>query len=523
MSMSNPTRRGLLRVGSALAAVGGAASTLGLQLAATGSAAAQSAPLDYKAIVCIFLFGGNDAHNLLLATDNDTWGRYWSARNTGAVPIALMPVGAPRAPVGSVSPITGRTVAADMPEAWGGVLPITSAIPNPVPAGTNASSRTFAVHPFLSALTGVWSAGRLAAVANVGPLIVPTSKTQYRNRSVPLPANLMSHNDQQSIWQAGAAEGARRGWGGLIADRVLSRNSVNPVFTAVSTAGNTVFLAGGQTVQYQITTSDQPALRITPATNTSLFGSNATPGHVRTTIRDTSGASYFMKDHSGRVVRSMDSADALNAAFASQAVAGVPAPTAHTNPLTGAQETNSLAVQLRAIARMIASGPALGMNRQVFFVSMGGFDNHDVQNQAQSVLLSRLAHAMAYFDGVLGNLAGVNRRDQVTTFTASDFSRTFTTNGDGTDHAWGAHHLVMGGAVQGGSVYGQYPTLGVDQGAFQNPDMLGNILIPTTPVDAYAGTIGRWFGLSAAEVAAIFPNLGSFPNQNMGFLAAGTS
>lgn len=518
MSTSKQSRRELLKFGAAFSGVGAASSIFGLQLAAMGSAAAQAAPSDYKAIVCIFLFGGNDAHNSLLATDNDSWSRYWAARNTGVTPIALMPVGAAPAPVGSVSPITGRTVAANMPEAWGGVLPVASNIANPVPPGTNASSRTFAVHPALSDLVPIWNAGRVAAVANVGPLITPTSKTQYRNRSVPLPASLMSHNDQQSIWQAGAAEGARRGWGGLVADRVVGQNGGNAVFTAISTAGNAVFLAGQSVVQYQVTTGDAPAIRITPATSSSLFGSSSGSSRLSEIIRDSSPANYFMKDYSNRVVRSMDSTDALNTAFAQPSVAGVPAPSQLRNPISGVNETNSLAVQLRTVARMIAAGPSLGLRRQVFFVSMGGFDNHDVQNNAQPVLLNRLAHAMAYFDGVLGNLNGVNARDRVTTFTASDFSRTFTTNGDGTDHAWGAHHFVMGGAVQGGSVYGQYPTLGVDQGSFQNPDMLGNILIPTTPVDTYAGTIARWFGASDAEIGAIFPNLRNFSNPYMSFL-----
>lgn len=525
-AMSAATRREILKRASALTCVGAAASTFGFQLAAMGSAAAQTAP-SYKALVCIFLFGGNDANNMVLATDTDSWGRYWSARNTGAVPIALMPADAAATPPGGTSSVTGRVLpnnvtAYQSPEAWGGVLPIATTNLNPVPPGTNASSRTFALNPHMSPLLPIWGAGRLAVAANVGPLIQPTSKTQYRLRTVPLPANLMSHNDQQSTWQAGAAEGARRGWGGLMADLYLSTNGANSVFSAISTAGNTVFLAGQNIVQYQMSTSQTtPAQRINAALSptTTVFGAPNGGARVSEIIRDISGTSYFSADHSAKVVRSMDAADLLNAQFAAGAPgAGVPAPTQLLNPITRVNETNALAVQLQSVAKTIAANSVLGIRRQVFFVSMGGFDNHDIQNTSQSPLMARLAHALAYFDGVLGNLNGINMRPQVTTFTASDFSRTWTTNGDGTDHAWGSHQFIMGGGVNGASVYGQFPTVGVDvTNGFQNPDMLGNILIPTMSVDQYAGTIGRWFGLSEAQLDVIFPNLRNF-NRDAGFM-----
>lgn len=527
-SMSPATRREILRRASALTCVGAAASTFGFQLAAMGSAAAQTAP-SYKALVCIFMFGGNDANNMVLATDNDSWGRYWSARNTGAVPIALMPVGTPATLPGGTNPVTGRVLANNntayqSPEAWGGVLPIASTIANPVPPGTNAASRTFALNPHLAPLLPIWSAGRLAIGANVGPLIQPTTKAQYRARSVPLPANLMSHNDQQSTWQAGAAEGARRGWGGLMADLYLSTNGANSVFTAISTAGNAVYLAGQNVVQYQMSTSQTtPAQRISSAIapTTTVFGAANGGTRVRDMIRDITGTSYFSQDHAAKVVRSMDAADLLNAQFATGAPgASVAAPTQLQNPITRATENNSLAVQLQSVAKVIAANAVLGIRRQVFFVSIGGFDNHDIQNTSQSPLMARLAHAMAYFDGALANLNGVDMRSQVTTFTASDFSRTFTTNGDGTDHAWGSHHFVMGGGVNGGSVFGQFPTVGVDvPNGFQNPDMSGNVLIPTMSVDQYAGTIGRWFGLTDGQLDLIFPNLRNF-NRDVGFMAA---
>ena len=526
MKLSRPTRRALLQRAAALSGVAGAPGIFGLQLAAMGSAAAQTAGAgSYKALVCIFLFGGNDAHNMVLATDTDTWGRYFRARNLGAEPIALMPVGTAATAPGGTNTMTGRTLPANntayqMPEAWGGVLPVTSATPNPVPAGTNATARTFALTPHLAAAAPLWAAGRLAAAVNVGPLIQPTTKAQYTGRTVPLPRNLMSHNDQQSTWQSGAGEGARKGWGGLIADQILSANTSNGVFTAISTAGNTVFLAGQNVIQYQMTTSATPAVSITSAASptATLFGAPNAGARVQSIIRDTSSASPFMKDYGGKVIRSMDTAALLNATFASPAVSTIPAPAPLLNPVTRANETNALAVQLQAVARMVAAQASLGVTRQVFFVSIGGFDNHDFQNTAQPQLLARLGHALAYFDATLANLNGVDRRAQVTTFTASDFCRTFTSNGDGTDHAWGSHHLVMGGAVKGGSIYGQFPTLGVDSSTFSNPNMAGNILIPTLAVDQYAGTLASWFGLSTTQVETIFPNLRNFSTRNLGFV-----
>jgi len=253
-------RRHLLRFGGALSILGGAA-PFALQLAAAGSAAGQSAP-DYKALVCVFLFGGNDANNMVLATDTDSWGRYFATRNTGTDPIALLPVGTAPTPVGQVNPITGRVADLDTPEAWGGVLPITPRTAQAIPAGTNASSRTFALHPFMGSLQTLFGQGRLAVMANVGTLIQPTTKTQYQSRTVAVPTSLFSHNDQQSTWQALGTEGARAGWGGRFADLVASSNGANSLFTAVSAAGNAVFLSGQSVVQYQLSTGAAPAIPI---------------------------------------------------------------------------------------------------------------------------------------------------------------------------------------------------------------------------------------------------------------------
>jgi uncharacterized protein (DUF1501 family) len=499
-------RRSLLRLGGALSLLG-AGAPFALQLAAAGSAAGQAAP-DYKALVCVFLYGGNDAHNTVLATDADSWGRYQAARNTGADPIALLAPGA--AAVAGTSPSS--------PQAWGGVLPITPRTEQRIPDGTNASNRSFALHPFLGPLQTLFGQGRLAILANVGPLIQPTTKGQYQARSVSLPTSLFSHNDQQSTWQALSTEGARYGWGGRLADLVASSNGTNTLFTAISAAGNAVFLSGQSVVQYQLSTGAQPAVAINGIAGNSLFGSSLGPSRLRDLITDTNLTSNFAADYSSVVARSIGAASTVNSAFTQSIVTGVAAAPAYTNPITRATESNSLALQLQTVARMVAASASLGVRRQVFFVSLGGWDTHDFQNATQPNLLAKVAHALSYFDTALSNIGGLDRRSQVTTFTASDFGRSFTTNGDGTDHAWGSHHFILGGAVNGGDIYGQYPTLGVDVNGFNNPDNTGGALIPTTSVDQYGATLARWFGASEADIEAIFPRVRNFQARYLGFL-----
>lgn len=218
------------------------------------------------------------------------------------------------------------------------------------------------------------------------------------------------------------------------------------------------------------------------------------------------------------VQRSVNAASTINAAVATGAAAGIPAIPTYTNPVLGVAQDNLLADQLNTVARIIAAAPSLGVRRQVFFVSLGNFDTHDIQNTLEPNNLAQVAQGMAYFDLVLSNVGGVDLRPSVTTFTMSDFSRTFTSNGAGTDHGWGGHHFIMGGAVKGGDMYGQYPTLGVDLAGFTNPDMAGNNMVPTTSVDQYAATLGRWFGVADGDLHTIFPNLMNYSTPYLGFI-----
>jgi uncharacterized protein (DUF1501 family) len=512
------SRRHFLQASGAVAIAAPVATAFGLQMAAFSAATSQVAGAGYKAVVCIFQLGGNDSNNMVLASDTDSWNRYWTARNTGSDPIALMPVGTAPVAVGATSAVTGRVSALNKPEAWGGIMPIVPKTAQAVPAGTNASTRTFGLHPMLSPLGPLYTQGRLAVIANIGSLVEPITKAQFQAKSKRTPVNLFSHNDQQAVWQSGLTEGVRKGWGGQFGDLLASGNGANSLYTAMSTAGNTVFLAGQSIIQYQVSTGATPAVRINSAVGTTLFGSSVAPAKLTESIQDIGFTANMGSDYGAVVRRSMGAATALNAAATSAIVTAIPPPPTYTNPITGNVETNSLSVQLQTVARMIAAAPALGLTRQVFYVAIGGHDSHDFQNVAQPNNLAKLAQAMATFDATLANIGGVDMRNSVTTFTASDFSRTFNTNGDGTDHAWGGHHFVMGGAVKGGDMYGQFPTVGADLGTFRNPDMINNYFLPTTSVDQYAATIGKWFGISTTDLGVIFPNLRNFATPDMGFM-----
>jgi uncharacterized protein (DUF1501 family) len=519
------SRREFLRWSAGFSLLG-TAGPMAMQLAAAGAAAAATAP-DYKALVCLFLQGGQDGNNMVLATDDDSWGRYQSARNTGASPIALA-----RTDV-RVPPTNGAW--GTTPSGWGGVVPIDPATLQAIPPGTAAPAggkRSFGLHPLLHDLAysptsnlpdpaSLWAQKRLAILANVGTLIQPTTKTEFQAKSVPIPLALGSHNDQQSAWQSGAIDGAQTGWGGRIADILASQNGANSVFTSVSTDGNAVFLSGDQQGQYQVSTDlNNPAIAITGISG-SLFGTSAGAAAFRNILQNSGTTSTFANDYAAVVQRSITAAATLRAKFG--APGSVLAAPAYAEPDQGFADVNPWTTQLNTVAQMIAAAPGMGIRRQVFFLRIDQHDTHDHQNARESRNLHRLAQALVYFDRALAAIpAGggqtLDLRSCVTTFTASDFSRGFATNGDGTDHAWGGHHFIMGGAVKGGDIYGQYPTLGIDRPGFDNPDFVGNNLLPTTSVDQYGATLGRWFGVPDSDLQTIFPNLRNYPNPFLGFV-----
>ena len=533
MSAKGASRRDLL----AGLALYGAAAPLAMNLSAIGKAAAQSAGAGapYRALICVFLTGGNDSNNLLLATDSGSWSQYYNARNAGTDPIALMPPGTPPVAVGGVSSVTGRTVNnTSQPEHWGGVLPITPKTAQPVPAANQTSAgaqtRTFALHPMLTATQGLFKAGRAAAIANVGTLLTPLTKDQYQHptATTQIPQRLFSHADQQAAWQSGTLDGSAIGWGGQMADAFQASSPGGGDFASITTAGNTPFPQGASTRGFRINFSGNKAAAqpITLAVATGTYNESASfLAEFKANLQDGSSSNQLVQTYAAAVGRSIQSSSTFTGVLSAAGgpYTTVPVPPTFTDPNTGRAVDNPIADQIEAVLQTAVAHAALGVSRQVFFVQYGSFDTHDSQNTRQSLLLAQLDQAFAYLDQ---SLTALGLSNAVTAFTASDFNRTFTTNGDGTDHAWGGHHLVVGGAVKGGDIYGTYPTLGVDKAAsgstpaFVNPDAVGTALIPTTSVETYLATMATWMGVTPAQMSGIFPRLANFPVKNLGFMSA---
>jgi uncharacterized protein (DUF1501 family) len=305
----------------------------------------------------------------------------------------------------------------------------------------------------------------------------------------PLPPKLFSHNDQQSVWQSNSTEGSTVGWGGKLGDIALSSNGSNSLLTCISASGNAVFVAGRNALQYQVSPSG--AVRINALGTPLRDALNA--------IITRSSSNVFENEYAIVTQRSMDMEGVVNGALA-----GV-------NPVTAFPAGNPLAAQLKIVARLIGARAALGLRRQVFFVSLGGFDNHNLLMQDHPNLMTRLSAAMSAFYAATVELGVASK---VTTFTASDFGRTLSSNADGSDHGWGSHQFVMGGAVNGGRFYGTAPHVSI-----QTNDQVGQgRLLPSSSVDEFAATLARWFGCTTSELPGILPNVGNFTNTNLGFV-----
>lgn len=456
MSM-NESRRAFLKRSGALSIAGGAAPFV-TTLAGIGEAAA-SVNSDYKALVCIFLYGGNDYANTLPPYDLTSYNAYQAQRSALAY------------------------LRSDLAAT---VLNPTTALPG---------GRQFALSPSLSPLLPVFDAGKMAPVLNVGTLMQPTTKAQYTARSVPLPPKLFSHNDQQSFWQASNAEGANSGWGGRIGDLMQAGNG-NATLTCINASGNAVFLTGRQAVQYSVGTSGPIAL----TARTSLYGSTAASTALQALMSGTNPG-LLANEHAKVSKRSLDAYAQVSTALASAPV------------LTTAFPTSSLGQQLKVVANLISMSSQLGARRQVFFVSTGGFDLHDsLVAQHPGLLNGVAAAAKAFYDATVE--LGIS--DKVTAFTGSDFGRTLLANTDGSDHGWGSMHFVLGGAVKGKQIYGTAPEY-----ANNGPSDVGQgRLLPTTSVDQYAATLASWFGVANSDMTTVLPNMGNYNSStwNVGFL-----
>jgi uncharacterized protein (DUF1501 family) len=474
MCNHHQTRRQFLRAASMASMAGFYVSPFLLELNSLAAMAQGSSSSDYRALVCIYLQGGNDGHGTVIATDPESFSAFTQARS-GAPGLAY--------PISELLPITLNT-----PQA----------------------GRTFALNPSLTGVQNLFNAGRAAIVANTGTLVTPATKTQINANSVLLPDSLYSHFDQTAAWQAIASNlgsGERVGWGGAVADAIEAMNmNSNSMFTCISTAGNALFLAGQTSFQLNVT----PAGPI-PINGLAQppFGS---PSNPLSAILSGDETNLFAQEYEVVIQRSIQAQAMLASAMAPAGVGGVPNAPQYLDPVSTKLMDNPLADSLQTVARIISGRASLGVTRQIFYVQLGSFDTHNNQAQIHSQLLTQLGAALEYFDGLMVNMGLSNN---VTAFTISDFGRTLTCNSNGTDHGWGSHHFVLGGAVQGQNMYGQYPVVGVNQAN----DVGAGRLIPTTAVEQYAGTLASWFGLSDSEIRTVFPNFGNFgSNPYLGFM-----
>lgn len=470
------------------AAIGGTAAfstLLNLQLGAHASAQALLPGNDYKALVCIFQSGGNDSYNMLVPTDTDTFRQYELARGS----IALRRDGA----VPTKGPI----------------LDINAA---------ETDGRSFGVHPAMPEVRDLFDSGALSFVANVGTMVEPLSVSQYRNQSRRVPRALFSHNDQIGQWQSAVSGGvSKQGWGGRIGDLMQDVN-LSTVATNISLSGTNIWQTGAETAFYTITADGSIALT---GKGQPFNATDMAPWRYRAVGIDPEDPLAF----SGRVFDNVLQQAYLNEFTRSVALdvdfaAGFDSVSLNTTfPSTG------LGRDLAAIARTIAVREQFGLRRQVFFVNTGSWDHHQELLNSHSALLGEVSGALGSFWDALGEL-GV--RDDVVTFTMSDFGRTLRSNGRGTDHAWGGNHLVMGGDVIGRRIFGNYPTdsqlqLGAGLDIGDNGRML-----PTTSLDEYAGELASWFGVAGSDLDYVLPNVRNFylpevSDRPIGFLAGGAS
>ena len=462
---SNASRREFLKRAGALSMTG-VAGPLALNLAAMGEAAAANAT-GYKALVCVFLYGGNDYANTLVTADATNHALYTAQRPAIATPLSVL-------------------------------APTVLAPTTPLPDG-----RQYALAPQLAGLLPTFDAGKMAVMLNIGTMVEPITKAQYLNGSVRVPAKLFSHNDQQSTYQSEGPEGSTTGWGGRIGDLYAAGNGQS-IFTCVGMSGNAVFLSGKSAIAYQMSPSAKNGVVPFNGLATPLFGSAACSTALKELITASSvpRVNLFEVAHAAVVKRSIDAGS-----FLDTTLAGYPASSRFP-------AGNDLASQLGLVARMISARNLVGAKRQVFFVSLGGFDNHNGMLTDHVDRLNDVNGALAAFQA---EIAALGVENSVTTFTASDFGRTLNSDGDGADHGWGSMHFVLGGAVNGRAFYGRAPATAND-----GPDDVGRgRLLPTMAVDQFGATLGKWFGVSDTEQLAIFPNLANFTTRDLQFMKAG--
>ena len=404
---------------------------------------------DYKALVCVLLGGGNDSFNMLIPKGDSEYGEYAISRSNLAIP-------------------------------QNDILRI-----NP----NTSDGRVFGLHPSIPDMQQLFESGNLAFLANVGTLIEPSSKTDVLNGVVKTPLGLFSHADQIQQWQTGRPhERTNTGWGGKIADLVQSMNSNQNISMNISLQGSNIFQRGDQITPYTI--SNNGSIGINGYGESGYFNELKTAALNSMLERDYQD--IFKNAYKETIKTSNDANLEFQAAIDTILEFSAPLP-----------EMNNLAAQLRMVAKTIASRDTLGFSRQIFFVQIGGWDHHDELLINQSNKLEQVNQALKYFNDVMTEL---NVNDCVTTFSISDFARTLTSNGNGTDHAWGGNAFMMGGAVNGKEIYGNYPSLALNS----DDSFRDGVMIPTTAADSYMAELALWFGVPASELQTVLPNISNF-------------
>jgi uncharacterized protein (DUF1501 family) len=474
---------------SIAAALGGASlySAFG-SLSAIAAAATQKryAFGDYKALVCIFLYGGNDSFNTIVPYDTTNYARYRQSRN-GLVSAGGLALEQAAIQAQSLNPLA----------ASGGL-----------PGGLPGDGSTYGLHPSLAPLRGLFNSEKMAVVANVGTLLHPITQSQYQNGTVPTPPQLFSHDDQTTYWQTSRPDDPNaNGWGGRIADLLYGANTgLMPM--SISLSGENRFQRGAVINQYSMSPGGVDKMSYLGDGSESWIQGDNPSGKTAYEALIAHGTQTHVLE---RAFANAAGSAIDNYEILSAALDGSP-------PLATAFPDTDLGNQLKMVARLIKIRAALGMSRQVFFVSAGAYDTHGSQIADHAYNLTEFANATKAFYDATVELGLANN---VTAFTSSDFGRSLAVNGDGTDHGWGGHHFVVGGAVRGRRFYGTMPSLAQNTNAnpHANPDDTGyGQIIPTTAVDQYAATLASWFGVDAGGIADILPNLGRFAAPNLRFL-----
>lgn len=410
---------------------------------------------DYKALVCVFLYGGNDAYSMVIPHSQSEYNSYADTRRNLAIP---------RSQIIPVSPL-------------------------------NSQPADYGLHPQLSDISSLFANNKLSFVNNIGTLIEPTSQSDYVNKRVALPPQLFSHNDQQNFVMSLQATKPQQGWASRMAELMMDANGATDLAMNISLSGANTFQMGGALAPYTLSAGGVSEYWSIRPQSTETWDVNRVAAYRK--ILNQNQSHLFSQAFADTQNRSLLLGQDVSAAIDSAQTLS-----------TEFDLSSRLSASLRMVARLIAARSTLGMNRQIFFVGIGDYDTHGDQANRYPLLMQELNHSLNSFYNATVEL-GIS--DKVTTFTASDFGRTLTSNGDGTDHGWGSHQMIMGDAIDGGKFFGTMPELAIGS----NDDIGEGRIIPTTSVDQYAASLAGWYGLTQSQISETFPNLSNFNDQTL--------